>query len=51
MNQILNTYGLTDVNNSLCKDHVNEFKLGLRAMEPWALKSKQANRIPIKNVN
>ncbi|KAH0999337.1 hypothetical protein HUJ04_005393 [Dendroctonus ponderosae] len=32
MNQILNTYGLSDVNNSLCRDHVNEFKLGLRAM-------------------
>uniref|UniRef100_A0AAR5Q395 Nose resistant-to-fluoxetine protein N-terminal domain-containing protein n=1 Tax=Dendroctonus ponderosae TaxID=77166 RepID=A0AAR5Q395_DENPD len=43
MNQILNTYGLSDVNNSLCRDHVNEFKLGLRAMEPWALKMFDAS--------
>lgn len=40
MNQILSTYGLNDPNNSLCKDHVNEFKSGLRALQPWALKSK-----------
>ncbi|XP_050297772.1 O-acyltransferase like protein-like isoform X2 [Anthonomus grandis grandis] len=38
MNQILNTYGLSEVNNTLCRDHINEFKLGLRALEPWALK-------------
>lgn len=40
MNQVLNTYALNDVNNSLCRDHINEFKLGLRALEPWAVKSK-----------
>ncbi|KAL1506751.1 hypothetical protein ABEB36_006054 [Hypothenemus hampei] len=43
MNQILSTYGLNDVNSTLCRDHVNEFKLGLRALEPWALKMFDAS--------
>ncbi|XP_066146424.1 O-acyltransferase like protein-like isoform X1 [Euwallacea fornicatus] len=43
MNQILSTYGLNDVNNSLCKAHINEFKVGLRALEPWALRMFDAS--------
>ncbi|XP_076273409.1 nose resistant to fluoxetine protein 6-like isoform X6 [Rhynchophorus ferrugineus] len=38
MNQVLGTYALGDINNTDCKDHINEFKIGLRAFEPWALK-------------
>ncbi|RZC34464.1 nose resistant to fluoxetine protein 6-like, partial [Asbolus verrucosus] len=38
MNQILSTYALDNVEDSLCKNHTNRFKNGLRAFEPWALK-------------
>ncbi|KAJ8971659.1 hypothetical protein NQ314_000582 [Rhamnusium bicolor] len=37
MNQVISTYALADIKNSLCKNHSEEFKLGLRALEPWAL--------------
>ncbi|XP_018562804.1 O-acyltransferase like protein-like [Anoplophora glabripennis] len=37
MNQVIATYALSDVKNALCKNHTEEFKRGLRALEPWAL--------------
>nr|CAH7765025.1 unnamed protein product [Callosobruchus chinensis] len=40
MNQVISTYALSNVRNSLCAEHVEEFKVGLRAFEPWALQSK-----------
>lgn len=40
LNQILSFYALNKVvNNTLCEKHTEEFKIGLRAFEPWALKS------------
>lgn len=41
MNQILDVYALKDSPNELCRNHSNEFGLGMRAFEPWALKSKK----------
>ncbi|GJQ80381.1 hypothetical protein Trydic_g12243 [Trypoxylus dichotomus] len=38
MNQMLNIYAITDVENELCLNHSSEFKASLRAFEPWALK-------------
>lgn len=47
MNQIIATYALTDVKQSLCFNHTEEFKLGLRALEPWALQSMLTNCITV----
>ncbi|KAJ8919427.1 hypothetical protein NQ315_016523 [Exocentrus adspersus] len=47
MNQVIATYALTDVKNDLCKNHTEEFKLGLRALEPWALQMfDSSSKIP-----
>uniref|UniRef100_A0A6P7GWQ2 Uncharacterized protein LOC114341636 n=1 Tax=Diabrotica virgifera virgifera TaxID=50390 RepID=A0A6P7GWQ2_DIAVI len=43
MNQVILTYGLTNVKNSLCKRHIEEFKSALRAFEPWALQMFDAS--------
>ncbi|XP_050298552.1 nose resistant to fluoxetine protein 6-like [Anthonomus grandis grandis] len=43
LNQILNTYGLSDVSSNMCRNHIDEFKLALRALEPWALKMFDAS--------
>nr|CAI5844698.1 unnamed protein product [Callosobruchus analis] len=40
MNQVISTYAISNVRNSLCAEHVEEFKVGLRAFEPWALQSE-----------
>lgn len=40
MNQVVSTYALSDVQNALCRNHTEEYKKGLRALEPWALQSK-----------
>lgn len=40
MNQVVATYAPSDVKNALCRNHTEEFKRGLRALEPWALQSK-----------
>ncbi|KAJ3643262.1 hypothetical protein Zmor_025986 [Zophobas morio] len=37
MNQVLATYALNNVENSVCKNHTQMFKDGLRTFEPWAL--------------
>lgn len=39
MNQILAMYTLGEETNQLCKNHSKEVTIGLRALEPWALKS------------
>lgn len=39
MNQVLATYALNNVENSVCKNHTQMFKDGLRTFEPWALNS------------
>lgn len=40
LNQIIQVYIIDNVkNNSLCKIHNEEYKIGLKAFEPWALKS------------
>lgn len=39
MNQILHVYGLDSAKNDVCKRHLQEFRDGLRAFEPWALQS------------
>lgn len=40
LNQIIGTYALENAENELCRKHARDFKIGLRAFEPWALKSK-----------
>ncbi|XP_030763573.1 nose resistant to fluoxetine protein 6-like [Sitophilus oryzae] len=37
MNQILDTYSLTDASNELCRNHSIEFSMGMRRFESWAL--------------
>lgn len=39
MNQVLGVYTFKDGTNQLCKNHSQEFATGLRAFEPWALRS------------
>ncbi|KAJ8973784.1 hypothetical protein NQ317_009440 [Molorchus minor] len=43
MNQIISIYALADVKNSVCKNHTEEFKRGLRALKPWALQMFDAS--------
>ncbi|EFA01530.2 Nose resistant to fluoxetine protein 6-like Protein [Tribolium castaneum] len=38
MNQLLAMYTLGEESNQLCKEHSKELNVGLRALEPWALK-------------
>ncbi|CAH0560293.1 unnamed protein product [Brassicogethes aeneus] len=38
MNQVLSTYVMSGIKNKKCKKHMDEYKIGLRAFEPWALK-------------
>ena len=40
MNQVVAVYALGEESNQLCKNHSKELNIGLRALEPWALKSK-----------
>ncbi|XP_044271288.1 nose resistant to fluoxetine protein 6-like [Tribolium madens] len=37
MNQVLATYALDNAQNSLCKNHSNLYRNGLRSFESWAL--------------
>lgn len=39
MNQVISLYVLDKAKNETCKNHSIEFRNGLRAFEPWALKS------------
>ncbi|KAJ3658758.1 hypothetical protein Zmor_010479 [Zophobas morio] len=38
MNQVVAVYALGEESNQLCKNHSKELNIGLRALEPWALK-------------
>ncbi|XP_044255130.1 nose resistant to fluoxetine protein 6-like [Tribolium madens] len=37
MNQVIGTYTLNDPQDPLCRKHSEEYRIGLRAMESWAL--------------
>lgn len=39
MNQVIALYILDKAEDRMCKNHSIEFRNGLRAFEPWALKS------------
>lgn len=45
LNQVLSFYGLENVEDDLCRKHIQEFKKSLRAFEPWALQSKYLSPI------
>lgn len=40
MNQVIGTFTLNEPRDPLCKKHMEEYRIGLRAMETWALRSE-----------
>ena len=44
MNQIIATYALNAPRDLLCKRQVEDFKNGLRSLEPWALRSRYSSQ-------